>query len=77
MPGVVAAGTTTDVPLRLGTWDKRYVIQGTPPPEPGEVPWAAYRAVSPGYLEALGVSLVRGRTFQARRTGPASRKSPS
>jgi putative ABC transport system permease protein len=65
MRDVVAAGTTTDVPLRLGTWDKRYVIEGTPPLEPGEVPWAAYRAVSPGYLEALGVSLVRGRSFQA------------
>jgi len=64
IPSVVAAGTTTDVPLRLGTWDSRYVIEGTPPPSPGEVPWAAYRAVSPGYLETLGVSLVRGRTFQ-------------
>jgi predicted permease len=64
MNGVVSAGTTTDVPLRLGTWDKRYVIEGTKAPEPGEVPWAAYRAVSPGYLETLGVSLVRGRTFQ-------------
>jgi predicted permease len=63
MGDVVAAGTTTDVPLRLGTWDRRYVIEGTPPPELGEVPWAAFRAVSPGYLEALGVSLVRGRTF--------------
>ena len=65
MGDVVAAGTTTDVPLRLGTWDERYFIEGTRRPEPGEVPWAAYRAVSPGYLEALGVSLVRGRTFRA------------
>ncbi|HEY7817049.1 MAG TPA: FtsX-like permease family protein, partial [Vicinamibacteria bacterium] len=64
MPGVVAAGTTTDVPLRLGTWDKRYRIRGTPTPEPGEIPWAAYREVSPGYLEALGVRLVSGRTFE-------------
>ncbi|HJS75563.1 MAG TPA: FtsX-like permease family protein, partial [Vicinamibacteria bacterium] len=70
MPGVLAAGTTTDVPLRLGTWDKRYRIEGTPPPEPGQVPWAAYREVSAGYLEALGVRLVRGRTFQPEdRTG--------
>jgi putative ABC transport system permease protein len=66
LPDVAAAGTTTDVPLRLGTWDSRYHIEGTPPPAPGEVPWAAFRAVSPGYLEAMGVSLVRGRTFEAR-----------
>jgi predicted permease len=64
MPGVVAAGTTTDVPLRLGTWDKKYSIEGTAPKEPGQDSWAAYREVSPGYLEALGVRLVRGRTFQ-------------
>ncbi len=65
MPDVGAAGTTTDVPLRLGTWDRRYLIEGTPPHDPGEVPWAAYREVSPGYLEALGVRLVHGRTFAA------------
>jgi putative ABC transport system permease protein len=64
LSNVAAAGVTTDVPLRLGTWDSRYHVEGTPPPRPGEVPWAAYRQVSPGYLEALGVTLIRGRTFQ-------------
>jgi putative ABC transport system permease protein len=64
MREVVAAGTTTDVPLRLGTWDRRYRVEGTPPPDPGEEPWAAFRAVSPGYLESLGVRFLAGRSFQ-------------
>lgn len=63
IPGVESAGTTTDLPLRLGTWDSRYTVEGAPPPKPNEVPWAAYRAVSAGYLETLGVTLVSGRTF--------------
>jgi putative ABC transport system permease protein len=60
---VESAGTTTDLPLRLGTWDSRYAIEGAPPANPNEIPWAAYRAVSPGYLETLGVTLLKGRTF--------------
>lgn len=60
---VSAAGATTGVPLRLGTWDSRYVIEGAPPPREGEVPWSAFRAVTSGYLETLGVTLARGRTF--------------
>jgi putative ABC transport system permease protein len=63
IPGVESAGTTTDLPLRLGTWDSRYTIEGAPPPNPNEIPWAAYRAVSAGYLETLGVTLLHGRTF--------------
>jgi putative ABC transport system permease protein len=62
---VSAAGGTTDVPLRLGTWNSRYLIEGAPPPREGEVPWAAFRAVTSGYLESLGVTLVSGRTFTA------------
>ncbi|MGH9319188.1 MAG: ABC transporter permease, partial [Vicinamibacteria bacterium] len=62
--GVVSTGTTTDVPLRLGTWDRRYAVEGAPPPDPGEDAWAAYREVSAGYLEAMGLRLVSGRSFQ-------------
>jgi hypothetical protein len=45
--------------------------RGAPPPEPGEVPWAAYRAVS-RLPRSARVSLVRGRTF-GRRPGKASK----
>ncbi len=62
LPGVVDAGTTTNVPLQLGvTIDAPYTVEGRPPGNPSEVPIAALRLVSPGYLEALGVTLVRGR----------------
>jgi predicted permease len=47
----------------MSTWDTSYAIEGTPPPEPGETPWAAFRVVSPGYLEALSVTLIAGRSF--------------
>lgn len=70
LPSIAAAGTTTDVPLDPGTWDTAYFIEGAPPLDPSEEPWAAYRIVSPGYLETLGVTLVRGRTFtKADRAG--------
>jgi len=62
LPGVVSAGTTTNVPLQLGvTIDTQYTVEGTPPARLSEVPIAALRMVSPGYLETLGVRLVRGR----------------
>ena len=64
VPGVDAAGTTTNVPLQLGvTLDASYTVEGRPAPRPSEVPIAALRLVTPGYLETLGVTLVRGRLF--------------
>jgi putative ABC transport system permease protein len=62
LPGVVAAGTTTDVPLStLATYDSGFAVAGHPPANPAEVPITAHRLASPGYLETLGVTLVRGR----------------
>jgi putative ABC transport system permease protein len=61
MPGVMAAGTTTNIPLTPNTFDSFYTVEGGPLANLSEVPVTAHRVVSPGYLETMGVSLVKGR----------------
>jgi putative ABC transport system permease protein len=65
LPGVVAAGTTTDVPLTtFNPHATVYAVEGHPRANPADVPITSHRLVSPGYLEALGVVLVRGRLLR-------------
>jgi putative ABC transport system permease protein len=61
MPGVMAAGTTTSIPLTPNTFDSFYTVEGKPLTNLSEVPVTAHRVVSPGYLETMGVSPVKGR----------------
>ncbi len=61
IPGVVSAGTTTNIPLQTSSIDSVFTVEGRPPANPSDVPITAHRAVSPGYLETLGVTLVKGR----------------
>jgi putative ABC transport system permease protein len=62
LPGVAAAGITVSAPQTvLNMPDAIFTVEGQPPPRPGEVPIAAHRLVSAGYLETLGVTLVAGR----------------
>jgi putative ABC transport system permease protein len=60
-PDVQAAGMTTNIPLQHLSLDSAYVVEGRPAVDPASVPITAHRLVTPGYLEALGVSLVSGR----------------
>ena len=54
-PGVEAAGISTS------TFNVRVTISGAGPSAPDSQPFVAVRMVSPAYLRAMGVSLVRGR----------------
>ncbi|MGA9587572.1 MAG: ABC transporter permease, partial [Terracidiphilus sp.] len=62
-PGVLSAGTTTQVPLRPSQVKTRFLIEGAPALAPGTFPYAQIRYVSPDYFRTMGIGLLKGRTF--------------
>ena len=62
VPGVQAAGLTQSMPL-MGDWVLSFNIEGRPPIAPSDLPSLNYYAVTPDYFRAMGIRLVRGRTF--------------
>jgi predicted permease len=63
LPGVVAAGFTTWVPLTNRGGSNGFTIEGRPEPGPGEISDANTRVVSKGYMRAMGMTLKAGRLF--------------
>jgi predicted permease len=63
-PGVVAAGTTTFLPLQPG-WRLAYVPVGAGPFPVGEEPMAQFHSADAGYFAAIRAPIVRGRAFDA------------
>src|SRR5206468_2856717 len=73
LPGVAAAGATTIVPMS-GSGQTGVVVAEGYVPAPGEPVVSAVRSmVTPGYFDAVGTPLVRGRPFDERDALPASR----
>jgi putative ABC transport system permease protein len=65
LPGVRATGAISNLPLGGNenvTW---FVVEGAEPLPRGQEPVAEDRLITPGYFEAMGVSLVSGRDFDA------------
>ncbi len=68
LPTVTAAGYVNYPPLTFKGGRSAYTIEGEPPLRPEDIVghMALNRAITPGYLQTLGVPLVRGRRFDAR-----------
>lgn len=66
LPGVVAAGCTTWLPLTNDGGANGIVIEGHPLPGPGQAIIPNTRMISDEYVQAIGMKLIAGRTFDAR-----------
>jgi len=64
LPGVRSAGITHSLPM-TGGWTVDFTVQGRQPSS-GMKPKTAFYAVTPEYLPAIGLRLVRGRFFTER-----------
>ncbi|MGB6876239.1 MAG: ABC transporter permease [Candidatus Acidiferrales bacterium] len=67
LPGVVAAGCTTWLPLtNFGGAPGMIIIEGRPKPRLGEAIIPNGRMISDEYIQAVGMKLIAGRTFDSR-----------
>ena len=63
IPGVEAAGATTLLPLGGDNNEIWFYVNGRPKPSPTQMPLAIFYVATPGYADALEISLLRGRFF--------------
>jgi predicted permease len=67
IPGVAAAGAVTQLPLAGGDFGGGFRFEDPPIGSATDAAFTAsagYRVATPGYLEALGVGVVQGRTLE-------------
>jgi predicted permease len=63
LPGVNAVGTNQDMPITGSDSEYGFYVAGRPKPQPQNIPMAMMYMTSPGYIRAMGISLLRGRFF--------------
>ncbi len=68
LPGVHVAALTTQVPLREGDSEIPFWIGAGPQPAQDKLTWSMLYLVTPGYLGAMQIPLLRGRFFDERDT---------
>src|SRR5215471_2960759 len=61
LPGVDSAGVIDDLPLNGGGSHQPFTIEGRPAPPMSEQPEVDVRVISPGYLRAMHIPILRGR----------------
>ena len=68
LPGVLAAGAISYLPLDGGENVGSFEVEGEPPVAPVDDPRAERRWVTPGYFAAMGIPIRRGRVFTSKDT---------
>jgi len=71
LPGVRSASWVADLPLTDNTDSLGFSIAGRPDPGPETQREARFNVVGPGYLQTLGIPLLRGRDLTGRDTTAA------
>jgi predicted permease len=61
LPGVASAGLAMYSPLEGDNWSEGIYVQGRPAPDSHDQHWATWDRVSPHFLDAIGVPILRGR----------------
>ena len=63
LPGVTSATAATCVPLSFGCFGNTVQVRGRPFVPGTTFPSVLFRAVGPGYIETMGIPLMRGRSI--------------
>jgi putative ABC transport system permease protein len=63
LPGVRSVGSILGAPMSPTSLRVDFEMSDRPQPPPGQEPGAAWRIVTPGYFETVGIPLLRGRQF--------------
>jgi putative ABC transport system permease protein len=71
IPGVTAASGVDPLPLGGTNWSGTFHVEGQNVPPGGEDPHGEYAVALPAFVDALGMTLLRGREF-ADTDGPAA-----
>ena len=68
LPGVVAAGVASNLPLTGQDWGQDLTVEDRPFRGEQDYVWACHRVTSPGYFQAIGMRLLQGRLYGAADT---------
>jgi putative ABC transport system permease protein len=72
LPGVVAAGVTSGLPLTGHESLVLVTVEGRPRPVPGQEIIADYRVITPGYFAVLGIPTIEGQGLPSTTTKDAT-----